>query len=150
MCQQNWNISVRPQSFLCIIWYLFMLNNFLSECKSSSVIDIYCFLCRIQQLGISFYKSKSKILYSVNWIWTIPKGMVTYSYERQDIIQFALKRLTGKAKKSFVRLSPPFTCCWWIVGKMFPSCQFNSVYHKGYNIITIIHEKYFFSYRGLC
>jgi hypothetical protein len=39
--------------------------------------------------------------------------MFTYTYERQDIIQIALKRLPGggeRRKKRFVRISPPFTC----------------------------------------
>jgi hypothetical protein len=37
--------------------------------------------------------------------------MLTYTYERQDIIQIALKKLLrGSAvKKRFVRFSPPFT-----------------------------------------
>jgi hypothetical protein len=66
--------------------------------------------------------------------------MVTYFYERQDIIQMHSKyyrESDSAVKKNFVRLSPLFTGCWWIVGQMFPLCQFNSVYHKMYNIIII-------------
>jgi hypothetical protein len=40
--------------------------------------------------------------------------MLTYTYERQDIIQIALKKLPGgrgsAVKKKFVRFGPPFTC----------------------------------------
>jgi hypothetical protein len=39
--------------------------------------------------------------------------MLTYTYELQDIIQLALKRLPGEgefSKKRFVRFSPLFTC----------------------------------------
>jgi hypothetical protein len=50
--------------------------------------------------------TKGLIALKVNVKYTLfSLGMVTYSYERQDIIQFALKRLPGYSavKKNFVR-----------------------------------------------
>jgi hypothetical protein len=106
--------------------------------QNNRIAPLYFHRCRKRRLNVYvIFKVKFKItLFSL--------GMATYSYERQDIIQFGLKRLPGRwlcRKKKFVRFSPPFTCCWWILGKMFPSCHFNSVCHKIYNIV-IIDENY--------
>jgi hypothetical protein len=59
------------------------------------------FMCHTKQ-----FKGKVK-----NTLFNL--GTVTYSYERQNIIQFALKSYRegdSAVKKNFVRFSPPFTC----------------------------------------
>jgi hypothetical protein len=64
--------------YLHIIWYIYLTNAVMDLPPVTSAVILI----------VESFKIKVK-----NTLFNL--GMVTYSYERQDLIQFALKRLPG-------------------------------------------------------